>query len=70
MVDGFIMTFKFEDDCPLIDATLNIVMKKISENKFLVIWQLDWVAQICNVIECYNLTAEEDEEAHNIDIKE
>lgn len=46
MVDGFVMTFRFEDDCPHIDAELNIVKKKIFENKVLVIWQPDWAAQI------------------------
>jgi len=46
VVDGFIMTFKFQDDCPHIDAALNIVKKNNFENEVSVIWKLDWVAQI------------------------
>ena len=42
MVDGYIMTFRFEDDHPHIDATLNIVKKNIFENEVPVIWQPDW----------------------------
>lgn len=29
MVDGFVMTFIFEDDCPNTNATINIVKKNI-----------------------------------------
>lgn len=46
MVDGFIMTFNFENDCPHIDATLQIVKKKTFENKVPVIWQPNWPAQL------------------------
>ena len=69
MVDGFIMTSRFEDDYPHINATLNIVKKKIFENKVLVIWQPDWDAQIHNVMEHYNFNVEEDDDPFNIDIK-
>ena len=32
MVDGFILTSSFEDDCPYIDLALQIVKKNIFEN--------------------------------------
>lgn len=70
MVDGFIMTFSFEDDCPHIDATLQIVKKKIFENEVPCTWKLDWAAQLHNVMECHNITTEEEEDPRNIDIAE
>lgn len=42
-MDGFVMAFKFEHDFPNINATLNIVKKKIFEYEVLVIWKPDWV---------------------------
>lgn len=69
MVDGFILTFIFEDDYPYIDLALQTVKKKIFENVTPLTWkQVDWVAQIENVLECYNLTTEEEEDPCNIDI--
>jgi len=45
MVDGFILTFNFEDDCPYIDLALQIVKKKIFENVTPLTWkQHYWVA--------------------------
>lgn len=70
MVDEFVMTFRFEDDCPHVDPALNIVNKNIFENEVPGIWQPHWAAQIQNLMECYNLTAEEDEYPLKIDIKE
>ena len=70
MIDGFVLTFSFEDDCPYIDSTLQIVKKNIFENEIPLTWQPDWVVQLQNVLECYNITAEEDEDPCNIDIEE
>lgn len=70
MVDGFIIAFKFEDNCSHIDTNLNIVKKKMFENEAPVIWKPYWVAHIQNVMEFYNLTAEEYEDSRNIDIKD
>lgn len=33
MMDGFVMTFRFEDDCLHLDGALNIVKKNIFENE-------------------------------------
>lgn len=38
MVDGFIMTFSFEDDYPYIDLALHIVRNKIFENEIPLTW--------------------------------
>lgn len=69
MVDGFMLTFIFKDDCPYIYSTLQIVKKKIFENKIPLTWKPNWVAQLHSVVECYNITAKEDEGPHNIDIE-
>jgi len=69
MVDGFILTFKFQDDCAYIDLALHIVKKTIFENVTpLTRKQPDWVVQIENALKFYNLTTEEDEDPCNIDI--
>jgi len=70
MVDGFIMTFSFEDDCPHIDVALHIVKKNIFENEVPCTWKLDWVTQLHNVMESYNITTKEEEDHRNIDITE
>jgi len=51
-----------------IDATLQIVKKNTFENEFPVILQPNMAAQLHNVMECYNITAEEEEDPRNIDI--
>lgn len=71
MVDGFILTFSLEDDFPYIDFTFQIVKKRIFENATpLTCQQPDCAVQIENSLECYNLTAEEEEYPRNIDISE
>lgn len=58
MVDGFIFTFSFEDDFPYIDLVLQTVRNKIFDNVTPLTWkQPDWVVQIQNALECYNLNA-------------
>jgi len=67
MVDGFILTFSFEDDFPYIDLALQIVKKKKFENVTSLTWQQPyWVSQIENEY----LTADEEEDMRNIDIQE
>ena len=71
MVDGFILTFSFEDDFPYIDLALQTVTKKIFENATPFTWkQPNWAAQIENELECCNLIVEEEEDPRNIDITE
>ena len=71
MVDGFILTSNFEDDFPYIDLSLQTVKKRIFENVTPLTWQqLDRATQIENALDCYNLTADEEEDPRNIDIIE
>lgn len=71
MVNGFILTFNFEDDFPYIDFSLQIVKKNIFENVTPLTWQQpNWAAHIENVLECYNLIADEEEDPRKIDIAE
>ena len=64
------MTFSFEDDCPHIHESFQIVKKKIFEKEVPCTWKPDRFAQLCNVMERYNITAKEDEDPRNIDIAE
>lgn len=67
MVDGFILIFIFEDDFPYIYFALQTAKKRIFENVTPLAWkQPDWAAQIENSLEFYNLTADEEENPHNI----
>ena len=62
MVDGFILAFNFEDDCPYIELSIQKIKKRIFENANPLTWQQpNWVAQIENALECYNLTTKEEE---------
>lgn len=70
MIDGFISTFNFEDDCTYINLALQRFKKRILENATPLTWkQPDWVVQIENALECYNLTTEEEEDPCYIDIE-
>jgi len=71
MVDGFILTFNFTDDYPHFNLALQTIKKRIFENATPLTWQhLDWIAQIENALECYNLTTKEEEYPCNINITE
>ena len=71
MVDGLILTFNFKENFPYIDLALQTVKKRIFENVTPVVWKKsNWVAQIENALECYKLTADEEEDPRNIDIAE
>lgn len=51
MVNGFILTFSFQDNFPYIYLAIQIVKKRIFENVTSQTWQqLDWDAQIKNEI--------------------
>ena len=60
MVDGFILTFSFEDDFPNIHFVLQIVKKNMFENVTPMTWkEPDSVVHIENALECYKLTIDE-----------
>ncbi len=71
MVEGFILTFSFEDDFPIIDTTLHIINNKIFDDGILhVCQQLDWALRMEHALECYNIAIEENDYPSNIDILE
>ena len=71
MIDGFNLTFEFESEYPGIGDALEVIRtKKIQDGPLPLYNQLDWVAQVKNVLECYNLAVDEDEEPHNVNIPE
>jgi len=61
MVDGFILTFHFEDDFSYMDLALQTVKKMIFENANPLTWkQPDWAVKIKNALEFYKITTEEE----------
>jgi len=62
--EGFIMTFKFEDRFDYIDEVLQEVKAtffRILRDPLDLI-QPDWTTQSSHVLECYNVTVEEEDE--------
>lgn len=71
MIDGFKITFGFESEYPEIDDALEMIRTKVFEDGSLPLYnQPDWEAQLENALECYNLTIDEEEEPHNVNIPE
>jgi len=71
LVEGFRITFNFEDDFPCIESTLHTIRDTIFGNATSLTWQQpDWITQLEHALECYNIIIEEDEDLRNIDIAE
>ena len=71
MTDGFKLTFGFESEYPKIDDALGMIRTKVFEDGPLPLdSHPDWVAQLENVLECYNLATDEEEEPCNVNILE
>lgn len=63
LVEGFILTFSFEYDCPCIELSLQTIREKIFGNATSLTWkQPNWTAQLRHALECYNIITEEDED--------
>lgn len=72
LTKGFQLTFGFEFEYPEIEDALGVIrMKLVDDCPLPIINQLDWVAQMENVMECYNFTIDEEEEdPRNVNIPE
>lgn len=69
MIDGFKINFGFESEYPKVDTTLEMIRVKVFDDcPPQIVNQLDWAAQMENVMECYNLAVDEEEDAHNVNI--
>lgn len=71
--EGFLLTFSFEDSF----ASINEALQEIKAVIFITLkepmeWtQPDWSTHLCHVLECYNVTIEEEDEyLRNINIPE
>lgn len=69
--EGFVMTFSFEDGF----ERINEVLQEVKVEIFIILQdpleliQIDWSTLSCHALECYNVTAdEEDEDPRNINI--
>ena len=71
LIDAFKLTFGFESEYPKIDDALEVIRTKIFEDApFPLFNQLDWATQLETTLECYNFTADEDEDPRNVNIPE
>ena len=71
--ESFLLTLSFENGFACIDEALQEIKAAIFRMpKELVEWvQVDWYTQLCNALECYNVTSEaEEEDLRNINILE
>lgn len=69
---SFLLTFSFNDGFERINEALQEIKETISRTpKELVEWtQPYWSTQLCHVLECYNVIAEEEDDLQNITIPE
>ena len=72
LIEEFQLTFGFEFEYLEIDDALEVIILKLFDDFPLLIFnQLDQVAQMKNVVECYNFAIDEEEEdPHNVNIAE
>lgn len=71
--EGFMMTFSFEDGFDSIDEALQEVKETIFRipQDPLELIKLEWATQLSDALECYNVTAEEeDKDPQKINILE
>lgn len=69
LIEGFKLTFGFESEYPQIDDSLEVIKVKVFDDFPLPLFNhLDWAAQLENVVECYNLATDEEEDPHNVNI--
>lgn len=69
LIYGFKLTFGFESKYLEINDALEVIKTKIFEDGPLPLFnQPDQATQLETMLECYNLTADEDEDPHNVNI--
>ena len=71
LIKGFQLTFGFESEYPEIDDALGVIRMNLFDDFPLpILNQLDWAAQMANVIKFYNFAADEEEDPCNVNIPE
>lgn len=71
LIEGFQLNFGFESKYLEIDAALEVIRVKVFDDFPLPLFnQPDWAAQLENVVECYNLAVDEEEDPRNVNILE
>ena len=68
LVDSFVLTFSINEVCPTLDAAVRLIHTKVFDDQEIAEYQPDWKEQEANVVECYNLAIDEDDDLRNINI--
>ena len=70
LADSFVLTFSINEACPALDAAVRLIHTKVFDDKEIAKYHPDWKEQEANAVECYNLSIDEDDDPHNINIPE
>ena len=70
LVDSFVLTFSINEVFPALDAAVRMINTKVFDAKETAEYQPDWKEQEANTVEWYNLSIDEDDDPHNINIPE
>lgn len=69
LTEEFKLIFSFESKYPETNDALEVIRVKVFDDFPLPLFhQLDWATQMESMMECYNFTAKEDEDPHNVNI--
>ena len=69
LVDSCVVTFSINEVCPTLDTAIRLIHTKVFDDKAEIAkYQPDWKEQEANVVECYNLAIDEDDDPRNINI--
>ena len=71
LTKSLFLTFSFESEYPQVEDALGVIeMYLCDDYPSPPTSQLDWVAHMENVMECYNFAIEEDDDPRNVNIQE
>ncbi len=70
LADSFFLTFSINDVCPALDKAIRLIHSKVFDDKEVAEYQPDWKEQEANVVECYNLAIDEEDDPRNVNIPE
>ena len=64
------LTFSTNEVCPALDAAIRLIHTKVFDDQEVVEDRPDWQEQEANIVECYTLAIDEDDDPRNINIPE
>ncbi len=68
LADSFVLTFSIDDVFPTLDVAIRLIRTKVFDDEEVIQYQPDWEEKEANVVECYNLAIDDEDDPRNIDI--